>query len=355
VIRLTADQQASTNEATAATLDQLALNRDQTTRRQADSINLAAQAVLAHDHQRLVTVAVQLYVSDPTLGSADTVAELQAQGIGQQLAQAAIGHIAAAVQADKIIAAAAQQKADQANAATTRAGLVLTDAKANAQRAAQAIGPDTTQVQRDTTRVSEATGALATASAAMNKAVAAIGGPAPDGSVTILGAPSLDARQLAAWFDSSGFVDVTSTPITELAGWYISEGAREGVRGDVAFAQSIVETGGFSSSDAITQNNYAGIGHCDSCGAGDPFGSARLGVRGQMQLLRTYATPGLTGARLADPPAIAAVTPQNDFRRGCCASWMALTGTWATSTTYGAAILNVYQQILEYTVSTNTP
>lgn len=45
--------------------------------------------------------------------------------------------------------------------------------------------------------------------------------------------------------------------------YYISEGEAEGIRGDIAFAQSCLETGNFTfSGSAVTldQNNFAGIG-----------------------------------------------------------------------------------------------
>jgi len=351
---LTNDQQTSTNAATDATLDQLALNRGATAEQEADAANSQAQAVLTRDHQRLVAVAVQLYVGDPTEGGATTVSQLEEQGIAEQLAQVAIDHIASTVQSDKLTAAATQRSADQAGAALEHDAVVLAEAQHSAQQAAEAIGPDTARVKVDTNELSAATAAFTKASAAMDAAVAALGQLAPDGSISILGRAALDANQMTAWYNSTSFVDLASTPISKLATWYLSEGSREGVRGDMAFAQSIVETGGFGSPDAITQNNYAGIGHCDSCASGYLFASAQLGIRGQMQLLRTYATPGLTTAELHDPPANADVVPQKDFREGCCASWQALTGTWATSTTYGATILNVYQGMLEYVVSTNT-
>jgi hypothetical protein len=171
--------------------------------------------------------------------------------------------------------------------------------------------------------------------------------PAPgDSSPSILGPSALDAAQLVAWFGTSGYIDLTATPIGQLAQWYIDEGSREGVRGDIAFAQAVLETGGFSSPDAVTLNNYAGIGHCDSCAAGWAFPSPQLGVRGQIQLLRAYAQPGLTAAQLADPPAITGVTPEKQGVRGCCDTWQSLTGVWATNPIYGPVILDLYQSML---------
>jgi hypothetical protein len=169
-------------------------------------------------------------------------------------------------------------------------------------------------------------------------------GPAP--VPTILGRPALSAAELAAWYDQSGYVDLAGAPIQRLAEWYIEEGDAEGVRGDIAFAQAIVETGGFSSPDAVVDNNYAGIGHCDTCAAGFRFASPRAGVRGQIQLLRTYAQPGLTAAQMADPPVLAALDPSAQVARGCCRTWNALTGRWATDPDYGLTVLAVYQSML---------
>ena len=74
---------------------------------------------------------------------------------------------------------------------------------------------------------------------------------------------------------------------------FVDEGNRYLVRGDIAFAQSIVETGWFNFPDygivKPQNNNFAGIGACDSCGNGFQFGSALSGVRAQIQLLRNYA------------------------------------------------------------------
>jgi len=50
------------------------------------------------------------------------------------------------------------------------------------------------------------------------------------------------------------------------------------VRGDVAFAQSILETAGFANpGSAPTDNNFAGIGWCDTCAHGFDFPDAPTG------------------------------------------------------------------------------
>jgi hypothetical protein len=35
---------------------------------------------------------------------------------------------------------------------------------------------------------------------------------------------------------------------------------------------------------------------------------------------------------------------------GCCLTWLALSGVWATATNYGYAILTVYKQMLDWAI-----
>ena len=67
---------------------------------------------------------------------------------------------------------------------------------------------------------------------------------------------------------------------------YISEGAVEGVRGDIAFAQSCLETGNFTfSGSAVTlsQNNFCGMGVIKNGVKGNSFKTPQLGIRAQVQ------------------------------------------------------------------------
>jgi hypothetical protein len=93
----------------------------------------------------------------------------------------------------------------------------------------------------------------------------------------------------------SGYQPRLTVSLDELAQLYITEGNNAGVRGDVAFAQSILETGGFNFPGGgqvlINDNNFAGIGACDSCKHGFSFPTAEIGVRAQMQALRIYVDP----------------------------------------------------------------
>ena len=161
---------------------------------------------------------------------------------------------------------------------------------------------------------------------------------------SILGQSLLNAGDLAAWFASTGHKANTTVPIDQLAADYQTAAAATGVRFDVAFAQSIVETGFFSfpAGGQLTpaDNNFAGIGACDSCSHGWRFPDAQTGVSAQLQLLEAYASP-----KPVPTPLIGSVGVG-----GCCPNWMALAGKWATSTVYGISIMTIYQQMLAWAI-----
>lgn len=158
-------------------------------------------------------------------------------------------------------------------------------------------------------------------------------------SLPIEGKSVFTAPELAEWFLQAGRVSHASVPITQLAKAYITEGDDQNVRGDMAFAQSILETGSFSNPDTIALNNFAGIGHCDTCASGFAFPSADLGVRAQIQLLADYAQRGV---KLAHP----IVDGRLHGPSGCCQTWGQLTHTWATNGNYGPKIMGVYREML---------
>ena len=88
-------------------------------------------------------------------------------------------------------------------------------------------------------------------------------------------------------------------PIADLVQLYMEEGKAEHVRPELAFAQSIIETGSFGNA---LDNNYAGIGACDSCQGEPAFPTPRDGVRGQIQLLQQLRRPDVARRTLANPP-----------------------------------------------------
>jgi hypothetical protein len=170
--------------------------------------------------------------------------------------------------------------------------------------------------------------------------------PGADVSPTVLGAPTLTMEEIVGWYQTKGvFGYAAGVDLQTLAGYYLFEGAAEGVRGDVAFAQAMVETGAFTS-PLTRHNNFAGIGACDSCPTGFDFGSPQLGARAQMQLLHAYADKGLSILDLANPAV--GSDPDHLSVRGCCPTWNKLTGTWATDPNYGPKIMTIYLSMLQY-------
>jgi hypothetical protein len=171
----------------------------------------------------------------------------------------------------------------------------------------------------------------------------------------VLGPSVLNAAQLAGWIRSRGYRLRLQTSIDDLAQIYIQEGAAENVRGDLAFAQAVVETGGFS---AAPSNNYAGMGWCDSCRSGTRFPTPRDGVRAQIQHLKNYAdsTSRASGLRYAPSPywygsnpATAVRNFNTFFAKGWAPNWRDMGhGNWATDKTYSGKVLRVYGEMVAF-------
>ncbi len=169
-------------------------------------------------------------------------------------------------------------------------------------------------------------------------AIFSMGGPSIMGPLTVTG------PEMAGWFTAMGHHVATQATIIDLANAYAAQGMATGVRADIAFVQSILETGWFSFPAGGQldpgDNNFAGIGACDSCHHGWAFKDTTTGVEAQLELLRSYAS-----TQPVPTPALGKVGVH-----GCCPTWMSLTGVWATSLAYGVSILGLYQQLLEWVI-----
>ncbi|MFZ4515983.1 MAG: glucosaminidase domain-containing protein [Acidimicrobiia bacterium] len=174
----------------------------------------------------------------------------------------------------------------------------------------------------------------------------------PPGQNPIMGGPRMTPQAMAAWFRSATKREYrASVDLDTLAALFVEEGIRYNVRGDVAFAQSILETLWFNFPDygqvRPSDNNYAGIGACNSCTNGYDFPSPRLGVRAQIQHLRNYADPTVRASNLPDPPLLRGF--DTFFLKGKAPTWEGLNGKWAVpGTTYAQSILSIYQRMLTF-------
>ena len=114
--------------------------------------------------------------------------------------------------------------------------------------------------------------------------------PSETGKTAIMGEAQATAEQMTAFcLSKNAEPRLPSCTVAELAALFLEEGKAEGVRGDVAFAQSILETGYFKFGGIVLpeQNNFAGIGalNGNSAGQAASFPDPRSGVRAQVQHL----------------------------------------------------------------------
>jgi len=188
------------------------------------------------------------------------------------------------------------------------------------------------------------------------------GSPGSPG-VPVIGLSRLTPEQLVAYYNSRSHPAYRAQDVTleDLARMFVDEGNRYQVRGDIAFAQAIIETSWFNYPDCDgclvhpDSHNYAGIGACETCGNGRTFSTPLAGVRAQIQLLRNMADPGSLVSTIPDPPvpdlwglnpATAASNFDHYFLKGKAPLWNDMTGVWASSPTYASTILGVYNQML---------
>lgn len=184
----------------------------------------------------------------------------------------------------------------------------------------------------------------------------------------IMGGPKVSAAQMAAYYRYKQSREFPNRPyrstvtLDQLAQLFIEEGLAEGVRGDIAFAQSIHETMWFHYPVAEdngqygttikgqvrwTDNNFAGIGACNSCANGFYFPDARTGVRAQIQLLRNYADPTSRISNLAYPPVRGGF--DTFVYKGAAPTWEGLNGKWAVpGSTYGQSIISTYSAMASF-------
>lgn len=187
------------------------------------------------------------------------------------------------------------------------------------------------------------------------------GTPDAEGT-TILGTIVASVEQMASFVQK-----VNSRFDPAIAEAFLALGAKYGIRGDVAFCQSIHETNYFRFTGDVKadQNNFCGLGATGNGNPGLRFATVEEGVRAQMQHLYGYATdrPFPQDEPLVDPryPYI---------QKGCAPHWEDLAGKWAVpgydrikyatletamaaGDTYGQLILKLHKQLLDIVVPPN--
>ncbi len=215
--------------------------------------------------------------------------------------------------------------------------------------------------QADVDTYKAAGGADAVAKAICNALIDNITGPDITDETAIMGNSVATAEQLNGHLLS---VNPRATGYLHLAQIFIDEGAKEGVRGDGAFCQALIETGYFKFGGDVQpgQHNYAGLGATGGV-PGLTFADDRTGIRAQIQHLKAYAT--------AEPLVQACVDPRyKHVSKGCAPSFERLAGKWAVpgfsgypdlaaaraaKDTYGDHIAQLLSKIVKADVATSQP
>ena len=178
---------------------------------------------------------------------------------------------------------------------------------------------------------------------------AAMGGASSgtDGYTKIMGNAVATAEQMKAYLKAKN--PGVAQSVLDMVPLYLSEGKAEGVRGDIAFAQSCLETGNFTfSGSAVTlsQNNFCGMGVTSNGMKGNSFGTPQLGIRAQVQHLKAYAS--------TDALKNACIDPRFKYVTRGCAEYVEWLGQkenphgkgWAAGASYGEKILAILKGIL---------
>lgn len=119
------------------------------------------------------------------------------------------------------------------------------------------------------------------------------------GQYPIMGVSSIRTWQMVEYFNANcsdypaEALSAGGAPdIETFAQIYYEEAVQEGVRPEVAFAQTMKETGWlqYGGDASISQYNFAGLGTTGGGVPGNSYPDVRTGVRAQIQHLKAYAT-----------------------------------------------------------------
>lgn len=178
----------------------------------------------------------------------------------------------------------------------------------------------------------------------------------------ILGQAVATAEQMATYLLSANASPKIKMPVKEFCQLFLTEAAKEGVRGDILFAQSLKETGNFKFKGTVKpeQNNYAGLGTTDVNTPGASFSDEATGIRAQAQHAKCYATKAALNTPCVDPRYNLLV---KYGKAGTAQNWEELGGKWAVpgystskyvslteanmaKDSYGYQIMSIYYNIM---------
>ncbi len=177
-----------------------------------------------------------------------------------------------------------------------------------------------------------------------------------DGQYPIMGKSDITVQEMVDYFNASGetypakeLSEGGADSIETFCQMYYDEAAAEGVRPEVAFAQTMKETGflQFGGDASIEQFNFAGLGTTGNGVPGNSYPDVQTGIRAQIQHLKAYATSDALNGECVDD--------RYEYVRKGSAPYVQWLGQqenpegfgWATGDNYGYDIVGMIEDMME--------
>ena len=174
------------------------------------------------------------------------------------------------------------------------------------------------------------------------------------GVTSITGTGNKTKEEMISFYEKSGFdypsdaLGKGGAPTLEsFVQMYIEEAEAEGIRSDVAFAQSMLETGylQYGGDVQIEQFNFAGIGAVGGGASGVSFEDVRTGIRAHIQHLKAYANSESLKNACVDPRFAYVTRGSSPY-----VEWLGIKENpegrgWATAKNYGFTIATMLERM----------
>ena len=177
-----------------------------------------------------------------------------------------------------------------------------------------------------------------------------------EGQYPIMGKSDVTVQEMVDYFEQSGekypseeLSEGGADTIETFCQMYYDEAVAEGVRPEVAFAQTMKETGflQYGGDASIEQFNFAGLGTTGGGVPGNSYPDVRTGIRAQIQHLKAYAT--------SDPLIQECVDDRYEYVKKGSAPYVEWLGQqenpegtgWATGENYGYDIVGMIEDMTE--------
>ena len=175
-----------------------------------------------------------------------------------------------------------------------------------------------------------------------------------DGQYPIMGKSSVTVEQMISYFNT-GNVPYPAEQLSKggadsieaFCQMYYEESTAEGVRPEVALAQTMTETGWlqYGGDASIEQFNFAGLGTTGGGVPGNSYPDVRTGIRAQIQHLKAYATADALSQECVDDRYEYVMKGSSPY-----VEWLGQNENpqgqgWATAENYGYSIVDMIHKM----------